>query len=184
MIRKIAGQLFSNLAGIHAWSVVHRDVKGENLILDEAARRFKLLDFGAACDLFSRTNYDPTLQVFDPTYGPPECTVLQAQRGEGGLVPSAGGKFDVFSAGLLLVQMCFPPYRSSSGLQQFKKTLAACDYDLDRWREAAEQRRENAEGFALLDKHGGMPLLKGCLRRDPNQRISAAAAAASGFCRA
>ena len=39
-----------------------------------------------------------TWQVFDPTYGPPECTVLQAQRGEGGLDKGAGGKFDVFSA--------------------------------------------------------------------------------------
>ena len=58
------------------------------------------------------------------------------------------------------------------------------DADLDRWREAAENRPENAEGFAILDKYGGFDLLKGCLKLDPNQRISAASAAASGFCRA
>ena len=71
LIRKITAQLFQNLAGIHSWSVVHRDVKGANLILAEKARRFKLLDFGAACDLFSGTNYNPKLQVFDPGTPPP-----------------------------------------------------------------------------------------------------------------
>ena len=60
------------------------------------------VDFGAACDLFSRTNYDPTLQVFDPKFGPPEAPPAQ-----GGLVPGAGGRFDVFSAALLIIQMCF-----------------------------------------------------------------------------
>lgn len=184
VIRRISGQVFSNLAGIHGWSVVHRDVKGANLILAEDAKRFKLLDFGAACDLFSRTNYDPQLQVFDPKYGPPECTVTNAQRGEGGLVLSAGGRFDVFSAGLLVVQMCFKAYRTENGIVGFKKSLDAVDYDLDAWRAAAENRKENAEGFAILDKYGGFQLLKGCLKRDPSQRISSAAAASSGFCRA
>ena len=42
---------------------VHRDVKGANLILAEREKRFKLLDLGAACDLFTRVNYDPQLQV-------------------------------------------------------------------------------------------------------------------------
>ena len=42
VIRKIASQLFGNLAGIHSWNVVHRDVKGENLILSERERRFKV----------------------------------------------------------------------------------------------------------------------------------------------
>jgi len=79
--------------------------------------------------------------------------------------------------------MCFPrAYGSDSGIQQFKRSLAACDYDLRAWRELAEQRKENAEGFAILDAHGGMSLLEGCLREKPGSRLSAAAAARSGFC--
>ena len=66
----------------------------------------------------------------------------------------------------------------------FKRSLELVDYDLKAWRELAEQRKENAEGFELLDKYGGFGLLEGCFRRDPNKRISAAAAAGSGFCRA
>lgn len=65
---------------------------------------------------------------------------------------------------------------------QFKKTLAAVEYDLDKWREAAELRKENELGFQILDKYGGMALLKGCLKREPGQRISSASAASSGFC--
>jgi serine/threonine protein kinase len=42
LVRKIASQLFGNLAGIHYWNVVHRDIKGSNLVLAEKGRRFKL----------------------------------------------------------------------------------------------------------------------------------------------
>ena len=46
---------------------------------------------------------------------------------------------------------------------------------------AAPYRYE--DGFAILEKHGGWKLLEGCLKEKPSQRISAAAAASSGFCR-
>ena len=178
LTRKLTSQLFDNLAGIHGWDVVHRDIKGANLILSESARRIKIIDFGAACDLFSRTNLDSTLQVFDPSYCPPE-----APPSEGGLVASAGGRFDVFSAGLVLVQMCFPQYRSAKGIAAFKKSLDLQDWQLKKWREAVEGNPGYAEGFEILDAAGGFGLLEACLRRDPNRRISSAAAARHGFCR-
>jgi hypothetical protein len=65
---------------------------------------------------------------------------------------------------------------------QFKQSIKALGYDLKAWRAAAEQRKDNAVGFETLDKYGGMALLEGCLREDPNRRISAAAAARSRFC--
>ena len=178
IIRKIARQVFQNLAGIHNWNVVHRDVKGANLVLAEKAGRFKLIDFGAACDLVSRTNYDAKLSVFDPSYGPPE-----APPDEGGLVVSAGGKFDVFSAGLLVMQMCFPAYKSDDGIKRFKRLLEAADWDLGAWRESVEGANGFREGLDLLDQYGGFKLLQGCFQRNPSSRPSAAAAASSGFCR-
>ena len=42
IVRKITSQVFRNLAGIHKWNIVHRDVKGANLILAEREKRFKL----------------------------------------------------------------------------------------------------------------------------------------------
>lgn len=182
VIRRISKQLFENLAGVHGWSIVHRDVKGANMILSEGEKRFKLLDLGAACDLFSRTNFDSRLQVFDPKYGPPEADITKAKRGEGGLDVGAGGKFDVFSAGLVVIQMCFKAYRGDNGIVNFKKSLASQGYDLKKWRELAELRKENEEGFEILDKYGGFGLLEQCFREEPKKRISSAAAARSGFC--
>jgi len=179
VIRRITAQVFQNLASIHNWNVVHRDVKGANLVLAEKNRRFKLIDFGAAVDLVSLTNFDPFLSVFDPSYGPPE-----APPDEGGLVLSAGGKFDVFSAALLVIQMCFPAYKSDDGIKRFKRDLAAYDWDLRDWRDSVEGSAGFEEGFEILDKYGGFKLLQGCLRRTPSSRISASAAAGSGFCRA
>lgn len=75
-------------------------------------------------------------------------------------------------------------YRSDSGIVGFKKSLALVDYDLAEWRSNAELRKENEEGFAILDAYGGFELLERCLRQEPQRRISAAAAASSRFCRA
>lgn len=163
--------------------MVHRDVKGENLILSEKERRFKLIDFGVACDLVSRTNYDEDLNCFDPSYCPPEASGSGA-LGEGGLVVAAGGRFDVFSAGLLVVQMCFPQYRSDKGIARFKQSLRGSGWNLREWRQAVEGDRSFEDGFKVLDRNGGMALLEGCLREDPKRRITSAAAASSGFCRA
>ena len=49
IIRRITSQLFGNLAAIHGWSVVHRDVKGANLLLAEKERRFKLSELPRNC---------------------------------------------------------------------------------------------------------------------------------------
>ena len=183
VIRKISKQIFSNLAGIHSWSVVHRDVKGENFLLSETDRRFKLIDFGVAVDLATGTNYRADLQPFDPVYCPPEAPPVD-RGGAGGIQRSAGGAFDVFSAALLLVQMCFPSTRGRDGMKRFQATLVQCDYDLQAWRESLAGVKDYEPGFELLDKYGGWSVLKGCLRENPSRRISAATVAASGFCRA
>lgn len=180
MVRKVAAQLFDDLAGIHEWSIVHRDVKGSNLLFCDRERRFKLIDFGAACDVVSRINYSESLQPFDPKHCPPE-----APPAEGGLVLRSGGRFDVFSAGLLLVQMCFPPHRSDDGIVAFKRSLAQQhEWKLQAWRESVEGSAAYDPGFRLLDRNGGWELLRRCLKRRPGDRISSAKAAASGFCRA
>ena len=156
LIRKIAGQVFGALAGVHSWSVVHRDVKGANLLLCERERRFKLIDLGAACDTASGTNYDPRVQVFDKEFGPPEADLYKATNGqEGGFVVGAGGKFDVYCAGLLVLQMCFAPLRGPNGVKRFKAAIVNYDYDLAAWRESVEGTKGYEEGVEILDKNGG-----------------------------
>ena len=183
VVRKISRQVFANLASMHSWNVVHRDVKGANLLLSERDRRYKFIDFGVACDLATLTNYRADLQPFDPAYCPPEAPPVD-RRGAGGIKLSAGGAFDVFSAGLLVVQMCFPNTRGEQGIKRFKAALEEYDYDLKAWRASLEGVQAYEPGFKLLDTYGGWSMLQGCLRADPSARISASAAASSGFCRA
>lgn len=177
VIRRISSQLFKAIDAVHRQKIVHRDIKGANLLLSEQDAKFKLIDFGVACHLPSKTNYREDLQPHDPSYCPPE-----AVPAEGGLVLAAGGAFDVFSAGLLVVQMLFPPTRSDQAIKRFKSNLAVCDYDLAQWRESLEGVKEYKRGFELLDAHDGWSLLQGCLRADPRKRITAGKAASSKWC--
>ena len=94
----------------------------------------------------------------------------------------AGGKFDVYSAALLVMQMCFPSYRGNSGIKIFRKSLEANDGQLKRWREAVENAPQFQEGLSILDERGGFALLDACLKREPGSRISSAAATRSAFC--
>lgn len=68
--------LLKSLAALHAAGVVHRDVKPLNMVLDERAATFKLIDLGAAADLRTGTNYTPDESILDPNYCAPELYVL------------------------------------------------------------------------------------------------------------
>ena len=130
----------------------------------------------------TRANYQSELQLFDPSYCPPEAPPKD-KGGEGGIDLRAGGAYDVFSAGLLVMQMVFPPLRTDQGIKRFKAALEREDYDLMRWRNSMNEVRQYERGFEILDEHGGWALLRRCLRKKPSSRISAGRAAASRFCR-
>jgi serine/threonine protein kinase len=72
VVPTVMGQLFACLADLHAAGLVHRDVKPANFVLADAARRFKLVDLGAAADLRTGTNFAPAETILDPQYCPPE----------------------------------------------------------------------------------------------------------------
>ena len=67
VIRKISSQVFKGLSNVHKRKIVHRDVKGANLILSEKDGGFKLIDFGVACEVSGKkVNYREDLQPHDP----------------------------------------------------------------------------------------------------------------------
>ena len=178
VIRKISSQVFKGLSNVHKRKIVHRDVKGANLILSEKDGGFKLIDFGVACEVSGKkVNYREDLQPHDPSYCPPE-----AVPAEGGLVLSAGGAFDVYSAALLMIQMLFPNTRDDQAIKRFKSTLDVFEYDLDAWRESLQGVSQYARGFEILDAFDGWEVLKGCLKAEPGKRMSAQKAAGSRWC--
>lgn len=85
--------------------------------------------------------------------------------------------FDMYSAGIMLMQMAIPNLRSTSGLKNFNSELKGAGYDLKKWRETTRLRPD----MQLLDLDSGrgwdlatkLVSERGFLRRG---RLSAAAA--------
>lgn len=102
--------LASALAYLHAMSIVHRDVKPENLLveLDNEGNviMLKLADFGLACEVT-----EPLFAVCGtPTYVAPEILMETGY----------GLKIDVWAAGIILyILLCgFPPFVSPDNQQE------------------------------------------------------------------
>lgn len=85
--------------------------------------------------------------------------------------------FDMYSAGITLLQMAIPALRSTAGLKNFNSEIKTVGYDLKKWREVTRLRPD----FRILDLDSGrgwdlatkLISERGFLRRG---RLSAAAA--------
>jgi hypothetical protein len=85
--------------------------------------------------------------------------------------------FDMYSAGIVLLQMAIPTLRSTAGLKNFNLEIKTVGYDLNKWREYTRFRPDltildldSGRGWDLATK---LVSERGFLRRG---RISAAAA--------
>ncbi|XP_011623109.1 serine/threonine-protein kinase STN7, chloroplastic isoform X2 [Amborella trichopoda] len=94
-------------------------------------------------------------------------------------------RFDIYSTGLIFLQMAFPSLRTDSSLIQFNRQLKRCGYDLVEWRKTMEPRAspELRRGFELLDLDGGIgwELLLSMVRYKARRRTSAKAALAHPY---
>ncbi|KAG6543453.1 hypothetical protein Mapa_015123 [Marchantia paleacea] len=164
VIRKIMFQILTNLRNLHRTGLVHRDVKPLNLILAEDQGTFKLIDLGACVDIRSGYNYVPDETIIDPTYAAPEHHIMPTSTPE--LPPdplcslisplvwalNTPDRFDLYSAGLIMLQMAVKPLRQDINLCSFNRELKRAGYNLDEWRKKC---RFDEEDFDLLDADGG-----------------------------
>jgi len=188
IIKQIMRQIISSLNKMHATGIVHRDVKPSNLVVTNKGK-LKFIDFGAATDLRVGKNFVPERGMLDPDYCPPELYVLPEETPNPPPAPVAAALspfiwqfnspdlFDMYSAGVILLQMACSGLRTPIGLQLFKKEIAEVGYDLNKWRGITKVRTN----FEVLDLDGGagwnlvtkLICERGLLRRG---RLSAAAA--------
>ncbi|KMS97390.1 hypothetical protein BVRB_6g155590 [Beta vulgaris subsp. vulgaris] len=197
IIQTIMRQLLFALDGLHSTGIVHRDIKPQNIIFSEGTRTFKIIDLGAAADLRVGINYIPKEFLLDPRYAAPEQYIMSTQTPSAPSPPVAAAlspvlwqlnspdRFDIYSAGLIFLQMAFPSFRSDSNLIQFNRQLKRCGYDLNAWRSSVEPRAtpDLKKGFELLDLDGGIgwELLTSMVRYKARQRLSAKAALAHPY---
>lgn len=119
------------LQKLHAAGLVHRDVKPSNAILCEEDSTFRLIDLGACADLRTGVNYTPDESILDPYYCPPEqyclptdAPDLAAKSRVLSYAVSAmlwrrhrPDRFDMYSIGLILLQLAMPHLRTKAALQ-------------------------------------------------------------------
>ncbi|TVU20382.1 hypothetical protein EJB05_36589, partial [Eragrostis curvula] len=197
IIQTVMRQLLFALDGLHSTGIVHRDIKPQNIIFSEGSKTFKIIDLGAAADLRVGINYIPNEFLLDPRYAAPEQYIMSTQTPSAPSVPVATtlspvlwqlnlpDRFDIYSLGLIFLQMAFPSLRTDSSLIQFNRQLKRCDYDLEAWRNLVEPRAtaELRRGFDILDLDNGIgwKLLTSMVRYKARQRTSAKAALAHPY---
>ena len=121
-------QVLEALKASHATGIVHRDVKPQNVIISETDSRAKLIDLGAAADLRVGINYVPNEFLLDPRYAPPQQYIMSTQTPRAPPVPVAAtlspilwrlnnpDRFDMYSVGVMLLQLVFQPLRNDNSL--------------------------------------------------------------------
>lgn len=115
----IAAQVCDVLTAAHAASLVHRDLKPQNLMITPTGT-VKVLDFGVAALLESAEA--SRLTATGHTLGTP--TYIAPEQAEGGAV---GPGADLYALGCILFEMLtgHPPYEAKSALDMLHKHMRA-----------------------------------------------------------
>ena len=186
--RVIKGYLYQMCAGIaycHSHRVLHRDLKPQNLLVDQTTNVLKLADFGLA-RAFGIPVRAYTHEVVTLWYRSPEI-LLGARH--------YSTPVDVWSIGCIFAELVrkTPMFPGESEVQQLLhifKVLGTPDESvwpgvskLKDWHEFPQWKPQDLRTFFPTLEPEGLDLLRRCLVYDPKERISAKEAMAHPFFR-
>ncbi|KAF6148742.1 hypothetical protein GIB67_019350 [Kingdonia uniflora] len=170
-------QLLTGLHYCHVNHVLHRDIKGSNLLIDNEGN-LKLADFGLARSFSGDQNCNLTNRVITLWYRPPEL-LLGATK--------YGPAVDMWSVGCILAELLYgkPILPGKNEPEQLNKIFELCGApNEENWpgvskipwynnfKPTRPLKRRVWEFFKHFDRHA-LELLDKMLTLDPSQRISA-----------
>ncbi|XP_044504881.1 cyclin-dependent kinase C-2-like isoform X2 [Mangifera indica] len=170
-------QLLTGLHYCHVNQVLHRDIKGSNLLIDNEGN-LKLADFGLARSFSHEHNANLTNRVITLWYRPPELLLGTTKYG-----PAV----DMWSVGCIFAELLHgkPIFPGKDEPEQLNKIFELCGApDEVNWpgvskmpwynnfKPTRPMKRRVREVFRHFDRHA-LELLEKMLTLDPVQRISA-----------
>ncbi|XP_031117006.1 cyclin-dependent kinase C-2-like [Ipomoea triloba] len=170
-------QLLTGLHYCHINQVLHRDIKGSNLLIDNEGN-LKLADFGLARSFSGDQNAHLTNRVITLWYRPPEL-LLGATK--------YGPAVDMWSVGCIFAELLFgkPVLPGKNEPEQLSKIFELCGTPdeinwpgvsqvpwYNKFKPARPAKRRVREVFRHFDRHA-LDLLDKMLTLDPSLRISA-----------
>jgi len=163
----IARQIASALEAVHAKSIVHRDVKPQNVLLG-AGDHVKLIDFGLAkvnVELLSTESREAArkgqdLTAADQVLGTLSYLAPEAVRG----MEAVDARADLYALGIMLYEMLAGrgPFDASDGQSSFRQRLL----------EDAPPLRQRAPGLGIRPEVEAIVMR--LVQRDPIQRYPTA----------
>ncbi|CAM8980108.1 unnamed protein product [Rhodiola kirilowii] len=177
-------QLLSGLEHCHKQGVLHRDIKGSNLLIDNEGN-LKIADFGLACFYDSNVRQHMTSRVVTLWYRPPELLLGATHYGVG---------VDLWSAGCILAELLAekPILPGRTEVEQLHRIFKLCGSPSDAyWK---KHKLPNATLFKPQQPYkrcmtevfkdfppSSLPLVCTLLALEPDDRGTATAALCSEF---
>ncbi|KAK9075050.1 hypothetical protein SSX86_003369 [Deinandra increscens subsp. villosa] len=170
-------QLLTGLHYCHVNQVLHRDIKGSNLLIDNEGN-LKLADFGLARSYSSDHKGNLTNRVITLWYRPPELLLGTTKYG-----PSV----DMWSVGCIFAELLHgkPILTGKNEPEQLNKIFELCGSPdevnwpgvsripwYNKFKPSRQMKRRVREVFRHFDRNA-LELLEKMLTLDPSQRISA-----------
>ncbi|RAL41706.1 hypothetical protein DM860_008888 [Cuscuta australis] len=177
-------QLLSGLEHCHNNGVLHRDIKGSNLLIDNDGT-LKIADFGLASFYNPEIKQPMTSRVVTLWYRPPELLLGATHYGAG---------VDLWSAGCILAELLYgkPIMPGRTEVEQLHKIFKLCGSPSEEYwkksklpnatlfRPQQPYKRSTKETFKDFPP-SSLPLVETLLAIDPNERGTATAALHSEF---